>query len=68
MTKGRYPIGEIKYYPPKSVYDLELHEATVVDDYTHAVRVPGGWIYQFQKPTGIVFVPYQGRPVEKFKP
>lgn len=32
----------------KTIYDLELHEELVADEYTIIMRVPGGWIYNIK--------------------
>jgi hypothetical protein len=51
----------------KSIYDLELHEALDIDtkngrwQSAHALRVPGGWVYNFCWANGsgtAVFVPF----------
>jgi hypothetical protein len=30
----------------KSIYELELHEITVINGKVRVMRVPGGWIYE----------------------
>jgi hypothetical protein len=43
----------------KSIYELDLHETTYVEDIDATIiRVPGGWIYQFRYDLGSVFVEY----------
>jgi hypothetical protein len=46
----------------KDIYQLELHETSRISEDIFATRVPGGWIYEFQKPQvnilEIVFVPF----------
>jgi hypothetical protein len=46
----------------KSIYDLKLHEWMQVDEYLIITRVPGGWIYEYRRPSvnilEPVFVPY----------
>ena len=32
--------------PDKPIYDLELHEVTIVGRRYRVMRVPGGWIYE----------------------
>lgn len=29
-----------------NIYNLELHEVTVITNGLHVTRVPGGWIYE----------------------
>jgi len=45
-----------------AVYLMKLHETITVAEDVLATRVPGGWIYEFQKPQvnilEIVFVPF----------
>jgi len=44
------------------IYDLKLHESTKIYEGLIVTRVPGGWIYEIQKPMAnileIVFVPF----------
>jgi len=44
------------------VYSMDLHQTITVYDDVLVTRVPGGWIYEFQKPQvnilEIVFVPF----------
>ncbi len=50
----------------EKIYNLKLHESVVIEEETNSVtlatRVPGGWIYEFQKPLinilETVFVPF----------
>ena len=46
----------------KTIYDLKLHETITVADDMLCTRVPGGWIYEIQKPAAnileTVFVPF----------
>ena len=49
----------------KELYEMKLHDTLNVGDYTEVLRVPGGWIYQYNVPdhTGIFactrqFVPF----------
>lgn len=47
----------------KSMYDLKLNEEMeLAEDYCWIRRVPGGWIYEYEKPgnysVAAVFVPY----------
>lgn len=30
----------------KSIYELELHEITLINGKVRVMRVPGGWIYE----------------------
>jgi hypothetical protein len=30
----------------KSIYELELHEITIINSKVRVMRVPGGWIYE----------------------
>lgn len=52
----------------QSIYELGLHKIARVDTLTTALRVPGGWIYQFLNMKGQVtvvqFVPFD----DEFKP
>ena len=52
----------------KSIYDLELNEATRVDAGLWVRRVPGGWIYEYAKKkeyyAAMVFVPFIDKRVE----
>ena len=45
-----------------AVYLMKLHETITIAEDVLATRVPGGWIYEFQKPQvnilEIVFVPF----------
>lgn len=45
-----------------AVYSMNLHETITVAEDVLVTRVPGGWIYEFQKPQAnileIVFVPF----------
>lgn len=61
-----------KIMTKKNIWDLDLHEASLVMPGIHAVRVPGGWLYIYDasntKDGAIVsststFVPYS----EEFK-
>lgn len=45
----------------KSLWDLELHEQISPMDGLYVMRVPGGWLYQFDRGDSIytcTFVPY----------
>jgi len=44
----------------KSIYELELHEATEIKPGERITRVPGGWNYLYGNEDGIAvqFVPY----------
>ncbi len=46
----------------KDIYSMKLHETITVSEDILATRVPGGWIYEFQKPQvnilEIIFVPF----------
>jgi hypothetical protein len=48
--------------PPHPIYTMKLHESVDVNSYTTALRVHGGWIYEFGD-DGFVFVPYHGEAV-----
>ena len=45
-----------------AVYSMKLHETITVGEDMYATRVPGGWIYEIQKPQvnvlETVFVPF----------
>ena len=30
----------------KTIYELDLHEVTIINNKVRAIRVPGGWIYE----------------------
>lgn len=51
------------------VYTMRLHETITISDGFYATRVPGGWIYEIQKPQvnllEIVFVPFDNDFMEK---
>jgi hypothetical protein len=75
--KIRYKVGknpEEETKRPKSIYNLELHEALEITKGVYVLRVPGGWIYNYEKPhvniLETVFVPlsleFQGPEVTKF--
>jgi len=47
----------------KSIYDLKLHEQTILDCGICILRVPGGWLYDYwdcntDTPNQGIFVPY----------
>ena len=46
----------------QQIYKMKLHETINIAPDVFATRVPGGWIYEFQKPAAdileIVFVPF----------
>ena len=52
--------------PVPNIYELELHEVTVINARVRVMRVPGGWIYErLTKPLSatdneavLVFVPH----------
>lgn len=33
----------------EKMYNMELHETVRVDDFTTAIRVPGGWLYNIRR-------------------
>ena len=52
--------------PVKTIYELELHEVTVIHKNIRVMRVPGGWIYErltrkisdTENEAVAIFVPY----------
>lgn len=55
----------------KNVYELELHESCEIKDGLIATRVPGGWIYEIQKPQAnileTVFIPFNNEFNKRFE-
>jgi hypothetical protein len=45
--------------PPHPIYTMKLHEMLKVNNYIDVMRVPGGWIYEFDSER-YVFVPEHG--------
>lgn len=45
-----------------NIYTMNLHETITVAEDVLCTRVPGGWIYEFQKPQvnilEVIFIPY----------
>jgi len=52
--------------PVKTIYELELHEVTIINNRIRVLRVPGGWIYErltkkishTENEAVAIFVPY----------
>lgn len=49
----------------KTIYELGLNEWTMVEDRICVLRVPGGWLYEFDERT--VFVPFNNEFQEESK-
>jgi len=57
-------MANIKIAQPEDLYNLVLHQTGEISNWIDVIRVPGGWIYQFNCPVDEgtdygVFVPFE---------
>jgi len=57
------PVTDKKIEKPEDIYDMDFHESKDINNWQYVLRVPGGWIYQFNSPPDEgtdygVFVPF----------
>ena len=56
-------MENVKIQTPQDLYDMQFHETRDISNWICVMRVPGGWIYQFNVPVDegtdyAVFVPF----------